>query len=322
MSRDELLNSDASQVSVKDLLMSLVNESTETKQNEPSHSLADALEKWEEYLKREDKSAKTVENYLSGVGNFVDWTTVESVEEVTQSEIIDYRSYMQNRGVKPASVNTILTTINLFFDFCVERSYISVNPAKKVRKVKTETLKPRSLDVSTVTRIRNFVKLSCDKRNDDNHLLIFDFMLYTGLRISEVLKLRFCDIDIDDVRVDVKASKGNKYRKVYMPDALVESYTQFKANLHRSKNESQFIFMQHGKPFKHNTVRTFYYRICRDHNIKHVSPHSLRHTYAVELLNKGVPMTHLQKLLGHTNFNTTARYLNPSDEDLKASVNL
>ena len=319
MNRNELLNANAADVTVKDLLMSLTQNAEAT----PKHLLGDVLGEWMTFLKCEDKSKSTLRNYESHTRNFIDWTTVDGVEDVTQVEILDYRDYLQNtKNRKPTSVNTILIALNLFFEFCVEKGYCESNPTKRVKKVKMEQLQPKSLNESTVNRLRNFIVLNCKARNDYTHLMIFSFMRHLGLRVSEVLNLRFEDIDVDDSRVDIKSGKGNKDRSVYMSDALVDVYKQYKANLHRSKNESQYVFQHHGQRYHDTAVRTFYWRLCREHGIKHVSPHQLRHTYAVDRLNKGAPMVHLQKLLGHANFNTTARYTQPSDGDLKKTANL
>ena len=327
MTHNELLNANAANISVKDLLMSLT-QMTETESTTPKYPIRKIIVEWIEHFKTDtdakELSKSSLRNYESHVRNFSDWTESASVEEVTKSTIIEYRNYLHNtKRLKPTSVNTIIIGINQFFEYCVDMGYCDKNPTRKVSKIKQDQLRPRSLDDSTVNRLRNFIKLNCEKRNDNTHLMIFDFMLRLGLRVGEVISLKFEDIDLDGKFpiVTIRSGKGNKDRNVCMPDDLLETYKQYKANLHRSKNESQFIFMHHGQPYHDTAVRTFYFRLCKEHGVEHVSPHQLRHTFAVRKIQSGVPQTIVQSDMGHASFSTTARYAMPSIDDKSKFAN-
>ena len=107
-----------------------------------------------------------------------------------------------------------------------------------------------------------------------------------------------------------------------MPDGLLANYKRFIANLHRSKNASRYIFEHNGKPYGDSAIRTFYFRMRRDRNIQHVSPHQLRHTFAIRRMYNGVHINDLQSDLGHASYATTARYTLPSRMDKRKSRNL
>ena len=314
---------------LQEMLSKLGNQSSETQpqSKSPGLTLEKVRDEWIKHYKTDtdakELSKSSLRNYESHVRNFSDWTDCVGVEEVTKSTIIEYREYLHiTKGLKPTSVNTVLIAINQFFSYCVEKGHCEKNPVKNVGKVKHDALQPKSLDDSTVNTLRNFIELNCEKRNDNTHLMIFDFMLNVGLRVGEVLNLKFENIN-ENVLLDgevktvvsVRGGKGNKDRDIVMPKCLRESYTQYRTNLYRSKNVSQHIFQHHGNEYKDTAVRTFYFRLCKEHGIVHVSPHNLRHTYAVRKINDKVPPTILQNDLGHKSFSTTARYAMPSLED-------
>ena len=326
MNRNELLNANADQVTVQDLLMTLTQMTAPTEPDK--RKISSTLKEWETYLEFEDdKSDYTIRNYKSQVKNFDDWAGEGNVEDVTKMVIKSYKEHLLNaKGLKPTSVNLTLISLNQFFVFCVDKGYIQENPARGIKKVKQDPLQPKSLDKSTVAKLRNAIKHSCQKKTGNNHLMMFDFMLGIGLRVSEVVKLRFRDV-IDEPGHDnegvviVRDGKGEKYREVYMPDELLATYREYKANMFRSRNESQFIFMHNGEKYSEAAIRTCYWRLCREWKIKHVSPHALRHTYAINHLKGGTPPVIVQSDLGHANFSTTARYQMPSTFDKRASRN-
>ena len=152
--------------------------------------------------------------------------------------------------------------------------------------------------------------------------MIFEFQLRAGLRISEVLNLKFENIKLDGKYpiVEVIDGKHGKDRQVVLSHELVEIYKRYKSSLHRSHNLSQFVFMHHGQSYQSTSVRTFYFRLCKEHKIPHVNPHALRHSYAVQEINKGTAQTILQNNLGHASFSTTARYAMPSLDDKAAAA--
>ena len=307
---------------LQEMLSKLGSMATQPDTTQSSVRLNQAIVEWIGHYKTDpdakELSASSLRNYESHVRNFANWTDFVSVDEITKSIIIEYRDYLhKGKGLKPATCNTVLIALNQFFLFCVEQGYCPKNPTSRIAKIQQVQLQPKSLDDSTVNRLRNAIRLNCDKRNDATHLVIFELQLRLGLRISEALNLKFENVNLEGKYPTLKVidGKGGKDREVVISPELVEIYKQYKSNLHRSKNVSQHIFMHHGQPYHDTAVRTFYWRLCKEHGIPHVHPHSLRHTYAVQEINKGTAQTILQNNLGHASFVTTARYAMPSIDD-------
>ena len=243
--------------------------------------------------------------YESHVRNFAKWSDSASVEQVSKVEIVAYRTHLESIGRKPATINTILTVLNRFFDYCVELNYCTKNPARSVSKVESEQLQPRSLDDPTLAQMRNCIKLSCRTRNNPTQLLMFDLMLNMGLRISEVVALQFRDINLKEGSLTVRMSKRNRTRKLGIPSSLLESYKRFKSRYQpRSKNPNNFVFTHKGEAYTPSAIRIYYERLCNKHEILHVTPHMLRHSFCVRKINSNVNPT-----LG-TRSDGTCRFLN------------
>ena len=177
--------------------------------------------------------------------------------------------------------------------------------------------------------MRNAIENWCKEKGKYEQLFMYDFMTLCGLRVGEVIKLRFQDVvfEVDEdgdecAYITVRESKNDKYREVYMPDSLLEDYKRFISNLQRRKDARRYIFEHHGKPYGDTAIRTLYFRICKERNLTHISPHCLRHTFAIRKIYKGVPMNDLQSDMGHASYTTTARYTLPSRENKRKSRNV
>ena len=311
---------------IQDLLSRLgsmaANQPQPDNQPQPTtaHEISEVVTDWIHYLETDnavkEKTNSTLRVYESHVRNFAKWSDSASVEEVSKVEIVAYRTHLESIGRKPATTNTILTVLNRFFDYCVESNYCPKNPARSVSKIESDQLQPKSLDDFTLTQFRNCIKLSCKTRNNPTQLLMFDFMLNMGLRISEVVALQFRDINLDTRTLTVRMSKRNRTRKLGIPQSLLESYKRFKSRYQeRSKNPNNFVFTHKGEAYTPSAVRIYYERLCNKHEIPHVTPHMLRHSFCVRKINSNVNPTLVQGLMGHADFSTTARYAMPSMQD-------
>ena len=294
-------------------------------------SLTEANEKWTNHMKQnDDKSKSTRKKYEQHVRLFTEWHGNGKISGIKTSDITAYRDYLlTERRIKQNSINVILVGLRQFFHYCKDFGFIDANPTLKVKRLEEAELTPRSLDDSTVNKMRNAIEIWCNSKGKFEHLMMFDFCLLCGLRGKEVRLLRFRDVEyeLDEdgnecAYLTVRESKGNKYREVYMPDELLKSYKHFIANLNRSTNRDAFIFEHHGKTYGDTAMRTLYFRICRSMNLPHISPHQLRHTFAIRRINSGEKMNNLQSDLGHKSWATTSRYTLPNRNDKRKSRNL
>ena len=288
----------------------------------PKANYIPVLESWQEDLRSNDLSKGTRDLYEQHVNAFFDWHSNDDLNSVKDINIIDYRDYLHNKmGLRPATINLKRVALNRFFQFCVDSEILKLNPVRKVKKVQEQKLPPTTPTESEVNRMRSFIELNCNSRKDYNQLMIFDFMKTLGMRVSEVTNLRFNDINVDKQTLTVKHGKGNKVREIPMTQELMKSYKRFASNLNRSNIKHQFIFMYRGKPYEQSAIRSFYNRIRKLAGIKtSLSPHSLRHFFCKSHVDKGMALTKIATICGHSTVDVTAKYAEPNTDDLREAL--
>lgn len=282
------------------------------------------LDSFKEDLLRQEKSQNTVRAYIRDVEEFIQWFS-ETVGEfspmqITVVDVQEYKSYLYNvKRNKPVSVNRKLSALESFCEFLVSAGYLKENPAAKVKKIKYQkTAEVAALSNSELYRLKRMFYLEGNRRN----IAIFELLVNTGLRESEVCNLKLDDVIMSERKgvVIVRSGKGEKYREVPL-NANVRRAIQ--AYLEVRPNRGNYLFVSN----KSNRLsESQLYRIIRKYadmaGIK-AHPHMLRHTFATKLLREGkIDLPTLQNLLGHANINTTAVYTRATMQDLEKAVEI
>ena len=150
------------------------------------------------------------------------------------------------------------------------------------------------------------------------HKLVLMFLYYTGVRVNEIVNLKWEDIDFQRGTIHIKTAKGDKERVVFFHEKLKSFIEYF--NL---KKEG-FVFLSNfGKKYDKRTVQTIVKNASRKAGIsKKVAPHILRHSFATHLLEAGADIRHIQKLLGHSSLQTTQIYTHVANKDIKKLADL
>ena len=150
------------------------------------------------------------------------------------------------------------------------------------------------------------------------HRLVLMFLYYTGIRLNELVNLKWEDIDFQRGTIHLKTAKGEKERVIFFHEKLKSFIEYF--NL---KKES-FVFISNlGKKYDKRTVQLIVRNAAKKAGVgKRVTPHTLRHSFATHLLEAGADIRHIQKLLGHTNLQTTQIYTHVANKDIKKLANL
>jgi integrase/recombinase XerC len=143
---------------------------------------------------------------------------------------------------------------------------------------------------------------------------------HTGIRVGELCELRLGDIDISERKgtLTVQRGKGMKHRTIPLNIDVRHAIAVYL--LVRPKTGDDHLFLGQRGPLKEQAVEIIVEKYARLAGLEDVSPHTLRHSFAKQLLNAGEDLTTVAALLGHENINTTAVYLTPSTRDLEQAV--
>ena len=150
------------------------------------------------------------------------------------------------------------------------------------------------------------------------HRLILMFLYYTGIRLDEIVNLKWEDIDFDRDTIHLKITKGSKDRILFLHQNLKQFIMMF--NL---RKDGLIFLSNFGKKYNKRTIQVIVKSAAMKAGIKkRVTPHTLRHSFATHLLEAGADIRHIQKLLGHSNLQTTQIYTHVANKDIRKLANL
>ncbi|MDP2630146.1 MAG: tyrosine-type recombinase/integrase [Candidatus Uhrbacteria bacterium] len=147
------------------------------------------------------------------------------------------------------------------------------------------------------------------------HYLLLSLSYGAGLRVSEAINLHICDVDLDELVVTIRQSKGKKDRRTVLPEKLKNDLRSLMAG--REVREYLFESNRGGKLSERSAQKIFDSALKTSGNQKDASFHSLRHSFATHLLENGVDVRYVQELLGHANIRTTQIYTHLTNPALK-----
>lgn len=231
------------------------------------------------------------------------------------------------RPYSSRSIQTYCRDVLTFFRWLVDHSYLAVNPAARIKVPKVEKPLIRVFTEEELERLDAACDLPPKGRSvtpDERKMLaardraILWLLLSTGIRLSELCGLRFCDIDWDNGLILV-FGKGAKERKV--PMGLVarqhlNTYIVYWRGAPDDSSEHVFLSV-FGKPLVQSAVKQMFGRLKREAGItdKRVSAHTCRHWFAVNCIKRGMPSTVLQGLLGHEQLEMINTYVRLAEQD-------
>jgi site-specific recombinase XerD len=264
----------------------------------------ETIDRYRRFLKRRNFSPHTIKSYMNILSHFTAWLTVP-LHETTKSDMGMYTDHLMRKKLTPKTVTCHLQTIRLFFDFLIDEGMKMTNPITRI-SIRLPKPLPRHLKDSDVER---FLAVITDRRDR----AMFMVMLRCGLRVEEVSRLTTGALELKRNRLFVAHGKGDKDRIVYMSKdarSAIEAYLAI-----RPKAKGLFLVEKGPRTGTPISVRGIQKRIEYYARISGVgvSCHSLRHTFATELLNADADISTIQDLLGHTHITTTQRYCRVSN---------
>ncbi|AHJ13028.1 tyrosine-type recombinase/integrase [Sulfurospirillum multivorans] len=299
---------------------------------ELSEKLLSFLNNYEKKLKHENKSINTINSYKNTLNQFISYISFIrdeiKLETLKPSLIYGFFDYKENLLKKQGSLKTgtkkvVTAHLKTFFTFIEveDDNLLDFSKLFKGLKFKTEKRVPPSLDKNTKQLLLNEIEKKILEKNDYvafRDSLMLKLMIFAGLRISEVLKLKYKAFVEEDENIYsfLVIGKGNKERITYIEKDLIED--ELSELLLIKKPDDFLCTSKNNKIVPRQNVDKILRAFCKRANITPTSAHKLRHTFANNFTNEhGGNIVHLQDLLGHGDIRTTMIYVNPRQEDVK-----
>lgn len=236
----------------------------------------------------------------------------QPIRKITTEDMRSYLSrYQEWNGCSKVTVDNVRRNISSFFSWLEEENYILKSPMRRIHKIKTNQQVKEIITDEDIERLRD----SCSCKRD---LAMIDLLYSTGIRVGELVNLNISDVDFE-ARECVVFGKGGKERKVYF-DAKSKLHLQAYLSSRVDDNEALFVTLDapHDR-LKISGVEIRMRSLGRSNNLTKIHPHKFRRTMATRAIDKGMPIEQVQKILGHSQIDTTMQYAMVNQSNVKSS---
>jgi site-specific recombinase XerD len=269
-----------------------------------------AIDRFRAYLERRQFSAHTLVSYTLDLHVFFTAVTVP-LARVSFREVDDFVESQHQHGRAWATINRRLNALKHFFDFCLEQQFVGGNPVKPSHFVRRGRPLPKALSREQVQRLFAQIAHPMDRA-------LFLVMLRCGLRVSEVARLKLEQIDWEQQALHIVQGKGRKDRRVYMsPDAEASLHACLAQ--HPGERAKGYVFWNRKRQGQLLSVKAIQKKMERYAKAAGItaSCHSLRHTFASNLLEHGAEVVAIRDFLGHSQISSSERYAKISSQKVK-----
>ncbi len=272
------------------------------------------------------RSGKTAQNYDYYLTSFFTRQNIHDIADITSDTIREYRRWLhqeagdKGKGVMLATQNYYFIALRQFLKYLAKRDIEALSP----NKIELAKLPERNIDILYPEEVEQLLASFPSKTIEDlRDFALVSLLFSTGLRISEATRLNRDDIREQRPEITVRG-KGNKIRLTFLSErarSAIEAYTSKRTDIDPA------LFIRHKKGIGQQddlrlTTRTMQ-RIIKKRAqaagiTKDITPHTLRHSFATDLLSNGADIRHVQQLLGHSSITTTQIYTHITDKELKS----
>ena len=283
-----------------------------------------------EYIEIErGRAVKTIENYDRYLTRYFVQMKIKKVGDISEQSVRDFRLWLNrqpgtgNDSIKRRTQNYYMIALRAFLKFLRKRDIEAISP----EKIELAKLPERQLDLITTSELQRLMKAPRDafeKEKDADKArsylrdsAILELLFSTGLRVSELCALN-ADIDLSRDELSVRG-KGDKIRVVFLSPTAKEAVKDY-LKIRKDMEEALFIDGRPSSPHRitpRDVQRHLKGYVARAGITSVVTPHTLRHAFATDLLTNGADIRSVQQLLGHASINTTQIYTHITDSHLR-----
>lgn len=256
-------------------------------------------------------SERTIVYYQMTVQHMLS-TTEKSVRKITTEEIREYlANYQKRNNCSNVTIDNVRRNISSFFSWLEEEDYILKSPMKRIHKIKTKKVVKSTISDEGIEKLRD----GCKEKRD---LAMIDLLYSTGIRVGELVNLNVDDIDLEG-RECIVYGKGDKERRVYF-DAKAKVHLKEYIEYRKDNNKALFVTLD--APYdrlKISGVEIRLRNLGRKLQLERIHPHKFRRSMATRAIDKGMPIEQVQKILGHSQIDTTMQYAMVNQNNVKTS---
>ena len=285
--------------------------------------MLDLISAYENYLSKvKQASANTVASYMRDIRQFSEWLHSGeniAVVDVTQVHIANYLAYLEANGRSGATLSRCLASLKNLYAYLVSSGFMEKTPVVDIHIDRGEKKLPQILSGREIELL--LAQPSCVDAKGCRDKAMLEVMYATGIRVTELI-----DLNVDDVNLEagiIKCVSRKKSRAIPLYPAAARALTvyikEYRSGMVLSKDETALFVNINGVRMS----RQGFWKILKHyqataHIEKDITPHTLRHSFAVHLLENGADLDSLQELMGHSDISSTQLYTHMVNQKLKA----
>jgi integrase/recombinase XerD len=285
--------------------------------------MLDLIRAYENYLSKvKQASANTIASYMRDIRQFADWLSgsgVANVVDASQLNISQYLNHLEDEGRSAATISRNLASLKNFYSYVVSTGFLEKTPVVDIHVERGEKKLPQILTGREIELL--LAQPVCVDAKGYRDKAMLEVMYATGIRVTELI-----DLDLDDVNLElgiIKCSSARKSRAIPLyPGALKALATYIKdvrSSMLATPDESALFVNVGGQRMS----RQGFWKILKHYQTtaridKEITPHTLRHSFAVHLLENGADLGSLQELMGHSDISSTQLYTHMVNQKLKS----
>jgi len=283
--------------------------------------MLDLIGAYENYLNKvKQASANTVASYMRDIRQFAGWlqdTEEMDVVDATQLNISDYLAYLDTQGKSAATKSRALASLKNFYAYLISSGFLTETPVREVKVERGEKKLPQILTSREVELLLAQPSSADAKGIRDKAML--EVMYATGMRVTELLNLELGDVNLE--MGTVKCAGGKRTRMIPLYPAALRALTAYlrdvRSMLADPRETALFVNIGGARMSRQGFWKILKHYQTTAHIEKEIGPHTLRHSFAVHLLENGADIGSVQELMGHSDISSTQVYTQMVDQRLK-----
>lgn len=285
--------------------------------------MLDLIRAYENYLSKvKQASANTIASYMRDIRQFADWLSgsgVANVVDASQLNISQYLSHLEDEGRSAATISRNLASLKNFYSYVVSTGFLEKTPVVDIHVERGEKKLPQILTGREIELL--LAQPVCVDAKGYRDKAMLEVMYATGIRVTELI-----DLDVDDVNLElgiIKCSSARKSRAIPLYPAALKALSNYlkdvRSSMLASPDENALFVNVGGQRMS----RQGFWKILKHYQTtaridKEITPHTLRHSFAVHLLENGADLGSLQELMGHSDISSTQLYTHMVNQKLKS----
>jgi len=286
--------------------------------------LNEVSDQFVEHCRVRNLSEHTFRAYRQDLNDFQNWVDRLDIQNPLSKEAITaWMMDMRERGQAPASIKRRIACVKVLCRWLEDEERLDENPFHKLRaSVRLPRRLPRHLKQDELKALFGDRQHCPSSFKEMTLFLALELLLTTGIRVSELCTIKIQDIDLAAGNIFIKG-KGNRERRVFLVDEMIKD--QISSYIEERKIQGPLtdvlLISAHGSAGTPDYVRRIIHKHVEKLGLqRRITPHMLRHSAATQLLEHGVDIRHVQKLLGHSSISTTEIYTHVSDASLQEAI--